>query len=269
MNDDRIPAANPSTPNRETPGKGRERWMRLWPVGLLALGLATLWLAGLGDYLTLDFIIREHAYLATYVNEHLTLAVLTYLALYTVAVAVSFPGASLLTIAGGYLFGAVLGTALTVFAATVGATIIFLAARTSFGAFLREKVDHFAGRFAKGFEENAFSYLFLLRLVPLFPFWLINIVPTLFDVSVRTYVIATALGIIPGTLAYVLLGDGLGATVTTLEAQNPGCAEAGTCDIGLGLLLTPGPLIAMAALCIVAVIPLVVKKLRARQEQAS
>ena len=268
MSDDRIPAGHRDTPPPKAGQGARFRWLRLWPVAVLGLGLVALYAAGLGNYLTLDFIIREHAALAAFVTDHLALAILTYVTLYMVAVAVSFPGASLITIAGGYLFGAVLGTGLTVLAATVGATVIFLAARTSFGTFLREKVDRFAGRFAKGFEANAFSYLFLLRLVPLFPFWLINIVPALFNVSVRTYVIATAFGIIPGTLAYVLLGDGLGSTINTLEARDPGCAAAGTCDIGPGLLLTPGPLIAMAALCVVALIPLVVKKLRARQGRA-
>ncbi len=244
------------------------RWARLWPLGVLAAGLLALYLAGFGDYLTLGFIVREHEGLAAFVTGHLALAILTYVAIYTAAVAVSFPGASLITIVGGYLFGAALGTTLTVVAATAGATVIYLAARSSLGLFLREKVSHFAGRFAKGFEDNAFTYLFLLRLVPLFPFWLINIVPALFDVKVRTYVVATGLGIIPGTLAYVLLGDGLGDTIGRLEARDPGCAAAGTCDIGIGLLLTPGPLIAMAALCVVALIPIVVKRLRARQGKA-
>ena len=257
----------PSAKVTPTAGNGF-RWVRLWPLGVLGAGLLALYLAGFGDYLTLGFIVREHEVLAAFVTGHLALAILTYVAIYTAAVAVSFPGASLITIVGGYLFGAALGTTLTVVAATAGATVIYLAARSSLGLFLREKVSHFAGRFAKGFEDNAFSYLFLLRLVPLFPFWLINIVPALFDVKVRTYVVATGLGIIPGTLAYVLLGDGLGDTIGRLEARDPGCAAAGTCDIGIGLLLTPGPLIAMAALCVVALIPIVVKRLRARQGKA-
>lgn len=240
------------------------RLVRLWPVALVVAGLAALYVLGAGDYISLDYIVREHEALAALVADHLLLSALLYFVIYAVAVAVSFPGASLITIAGGFLFGVWLGTTLAVVAATIGATALFLAARTSFGAFLREKVAHLAGRFARGFEDNAFSYLFLLRLVPIVPFWLVNIVPTLFHTPLRTYVIATALGIIPGTLAYSLLGAGLNGTIAALEAENPGCAAAGTCKIGFDLLLAPGPLIAMAALCVVALLPILVKKVRMR-----
>lgn len=262
----RPDAPHPHETHGPTGGK-RFRLTKLWPLALLALGLLALWLAGAGDYLTLAFIIREHALLADLVAQNLFLAGVIYVLVYTVAVAVSFPGASFLTIAGGFLFGAILGCLLTFFAATLGATALFLAARSSLGAFLREKVARFAARFAEGFEENAFSYLFILRLVPLFPFWLINVVPVLFNVRLRTYVLATALGIVPGTLAYTMLGDGLGATIAELEARDPGCSAAGTCKIGLDVLLSPGPLIAMVALSLIAIVPLVVKTLRARQEK--
>ncbi|MEM8665181.1 MAG: TVP38/TMEM64 family protein [Pseudomonadota bacterium] len=245
----------------------RFRWTKLWPLGLIGAAMLGLYLAGVGDYLALETIVREHETLAAAVSDNIVVSILTYLAVYILAVAVSFPGASLITIVGGFLFGAFLGTALTVVAATAGATVLFLAAKTSVGAFLRAKVSGFAGRFSAGFEENAFSYLFLLRVVPLFPFWLINVAPTLFNVSLGTYVAATALGIIPGTFAYSLVGDGLGATIRELEADNPGCAEAGTCEIGLGVLFSPGLLLAMGALVIVAFIPIVVKRVRARQDK--
>lgn len=266
---DPMPRGEPTgaLPAEAAPGTAdtrRARLVRLWPVALVVAGLGLAYLLGAGDYISLDYIVREHEALAALVNDHLFVSAVVYVVIYAVAVAVSFPGASLITIAGGFLFGVWLGTALAVFAATHGAAALFLAARSSFGAFLRRKVAHRAGRFAKGFSDNAFSYLFLLRLVPIFPFWLVNIVPTLFDVPLRTYLVATALGIIPGTLAYALLGDGLGATIDALEAADPGCASAGTCKIGFDLLLAPGPLIAMAALCIVALIPIVVKKIRVR-----
>ncbi len=154
------------------------------------------------------------------------------------------------------------GTALTVVAATAGATIIFLIARTSFGDVLRERAGEFGARLAAGFEQNAFHYLLFLRLVPIIPFWLLNIVPALFKLPVRTYVAATALGIIPGTLAYSLLGSGLGDVITEMEAANPGCAQSGTCELEWGALLSPGPLIAMAALTLAALVPIVVKRLR-------
>lgn len=272
MAKDKLATGEEAGPDRATAAPqpaahGAFRWRRLWPLLVLALLALGLYAAGIGKYLTLSFIVREHEHLKAAVADNVVRATITYLGVYVVAVAVSFPGAFLLTVVGGLVFGAVLGTGLTVVAATIGATILFLAARSSLGSFLREKVGNFAGRFAAGFEENAFSYLFLLRLVPIFPFWLINVAPALFNVPVRTYVVATALGIVPGTLAYSLVGDGLSATIHELEAQDPGCAAAGTCTLGFDVLVSPGPLIAMAALCVVAVIPLVVKALRARRNR--
>ncbi|MEM9221987.1 MAG: TVP38/TMEM64 family protein [Pseudomonadota bacterium] len=262
-----------STPEPEASGSSRKaggfRWASLWPIAAIVGVVVVLYLVGAAKYFSLSFIVREHESLAALVGQNIILATIAYVVVYVVAVAVSFPGASLLTIVGGIVFGTILGTILTVLAATAGATLIFLAAKTSVGAFLRTKASGFAERFAKGFEENAFSYLFLIRLMPVFPFWLVNIAPTLFNVRVGTYIAATALGIIPGTLAYSLLGDGLGATIKELEMRDPGCAEAGTCQIGAGVLLSPGPLIAMVGLVAVALIPLVVKKVRARREKTS
>lgn len=240
-------------------------WTRLWPVAALVAVTLTLLAAGAGDWLSISTVIQRHGELAALVARNALVAAIGYLLLYTVAVALSFPGASILTILGGYLFGAVAGMALTVVAATVGATIIFIIARTSFGDVLREKAGAFGARLATGFEEDAFHYLFFLRLVPVCPFWLLNIVPALFKVPVRTYVAATALGIIPGTLAYSLLGSGLGEVIDEMEAANPGCAAAGTCELEWSALLSPGPLIAMAALTLAAVVPLVVKRVRRRR----
>ncbi|MEM0907351.1 MAG: TVP38/TMEM64 family protein [Pseudomonadota bacterium] len=268
MNETTTPPFNTPVDPNGSGSQVRRRLIKLWPLGLLAGGLLALYLAGAGKYFTLSFIIQEQDALASAVANHFAAALAGYLVVYAVAVAVSFPGASLITILGGFLFGALLGTALTVVAATLGATVLFLAAKSTFGGFLRDKVKRFAGRFKAGFEDNAFSYLFLLRLVPIFPFWLINIAPTMFDVKVRTYVVATALGIIPGTLAYSMLGSGLGATIRALEEQDPGCSSAGTCSIGAEILLTPGPLIAMAALCLVALIPVVVKQIQSRRRAA-
>ncbi len=219
--------------------------------------------AGVTDYLSLDAIIRHHDALRSAVADNWLASAAAYLGLYAVAVALSFPGASLITIVGGFLFGAVAGTALTVVAATFGASVIFLAARTSLGGVLRRRAGRFAQRFADGFEDNAFSYLLFLRLVPLFPFWLINVAPALFDVRLGTYVAATALGIVPGTIAYTLVGDGLGGLIAAQERANPGCAEAGTCEVAVGALFTPGLIAAIVALSAAALIPVVVKRWRA------
>ncbi|MEO1103249.1 MAG: TVP38/TMEM64 family protein [Pseudomonadota bacterium] len=240
---------------------------RLWPVALIATLMAAFYLSGGHTYISLDTIIRERDTLAAVVEKNLALVAAGYLCFYALAVAISFPGASLITVVGGFLFGWILGGLLTVIAATTGASIVFLAAKTSFGTALRARAGRWTGRLASGFEENAFGYLLFLRLAPIFPFWLINVAPTMFNVSVRTYVAATALGIIPGTFAYSLLGDGLGATITDLEAKDPGCAAAGTCEIGLGALFSPGLLMAMGALVVVSFIPILVKRMRARQDK--
>ena len=241
---------------------------RYWPIGLILLAMGAFYLSGAYELFTLEAIIRKQDELAAAVEANWLTAAGSYLAIYVVMVALSFPGAALITVVGGVLFGVVAGTILTVVAATCGASIVFLAARTSFGAALRKRAGRFGERLADGFEENAFSYLFLLRLVPLFPFWLINVAPALFDVRLRTFVTATLLGIIPGTLAYTLLGSGLGDLVVALEEADPGCADAGTCEISLTALLTPGPIIAMAALTIIAIIPIGLKRWRARRGRA-
>ncbi|WMS42724.1 TVP38/TMEM64 family protein [Acuticoccus sp. MNP-M23] len=237
-------------------------WRRLWPLGLVAVILAAGYALGLHRFLSLDTIIREHATLKNWVSENVWTAALSYVAVYIAAVAVSFPGASLLTLVGGLMFGLIAGTALTVLGATAGASIIFLIAKTSLGASLRKRANRFVDRLARGFEESAFLYLLSLRLQPIFPFWLINVAPAMFNVSLGTYVAATAIGIIPGTAAYVLLGDGLGAVIAAQEAANPGCAAAGNCAVDLGALVSPVMIAALVALSLVALAPALVRRWR-------
>ncbi len=250
-------------------GGGREGgfpWRRLWPLALVAAALVAGYALGLHELLSLDTIIREHATLKAWVAGNALTAALVYVAIYITAVAVSFPGASLLTLAGGFMFGLVAGTALTVVGATVGASVIFLVAQTSLGAPLRARAGRFVDRLARGFEENAFLYLLSLRLQPIFPFWLVNVAPALFNVRVGTYVAATAIGIIPGTAAYVLLGDGLGDVIEAQEAANPGCAAAGSCHVDLGALVSPVLIAALVALSLVALLPVLVKRWRKNRE---
>lgn len=246
----------------------RFRWQRAWPLALVLGVLGLGYLLGLHRFISLDAVIREHEALQAWVSQNTVLAAAAYVAIYIVAVAASFPGASLLTIAGGFLFGVVAGTILTVLAATAGATCIFLAARTSLGEPLRARAGAFAQKLAKGFEDNAFLYLLSLRLQPVFPFWLINVAPALFSVSVGTYALATAIGIIPGTAAYTLLGDGLGSVIAAQEAANPGCAAAGTCAIEIKALVSPVLIAALIAMSLVALIPVAIKKWRARRDAA-
>ena len=132
-----------------------------------------------------------------FVTEHRVLAVLAYIALYIAAVALSVPGAVFLTVTGGFLFGLAVGASAAVIGATIGATLIFLVARTALGEPLLRRAGPRAAQARQGFRADAFSYLLFLRLVPVFPFCLVNLVPAFAGVRLAPFVAATALGIIP------------------------------------------------------------------------
>ncbi|WP_306886542.1 TVP38/TMEM64 family protein [Amorphus orientalis] len=244
----------------------RRRPVLAWlPLLVLFGAMLVAYAAGWFDQLTLANLIRRRGELAAMVEESVAEAVLAYAGLYAVLVALSFPGASLLTIAGGFLFGVWICGPVTALAATIGATVVFLAARSSLGHALRARAGPFVGRLAAGFRADAWSYLLFLRLVPVFPFWLVNLAPALFNVPLRTYVITTFVGILPGTFAYAFLGQGLDSLIAAQEAANPGCAAAGTCSIEPAALITPTFLGALVALGLVALIPPAVRRVRGRQ----
>lgn len=176
----------------------------------LLLGLR---FSGLGDLLGLEALRTHRAALTGLVAAHPVLAALAFMAAYVLAVAFSVPGAVWLTIAGGFLFGAWLGTALTVVAATIGATLVFLLARRLFGADALERLGAPAQRLAEGLRRDAAAYLLVLRLVPLFPFFLVNLVPAFAGVGLGVFVATTCLGIVPATLVFSLAGAGLGGVL--------------------------------------------------------
>ncbi|MXN66382.1 TVP38/TMEM64 family protein [Stappia sp. GBMRC 2046] len=237
---------------------------RRWaPICVIALLMAVGFQQGWHEHLTLSSLIRERARLLGMVEGNLVAAMLTYIAVYIASVALSFPGASFLTILGGFLFGWLAAGTLTAIAATVGACLIFVAARSSLGHALKDKAGPFVNRLADGFREDAFHYLLFLRLTPIFPFWLVNIAPALFRVPLSTYIVATFFGILPGTYAYSFVGAGLDSVIEAQEAANPGCAEAGTCRIDLSALVTKELVLAFAALGVVSLIPVILKKWRA------
>lgn len=162
--------------------------------------------------------------------------------LYILAVAASIPGAVFLTLAGGFLFGVLWGVLLVVISATLGATLLFFAVRTALGEWLAKKASGWISRMRQGFQHNAFSYLLTLRLIPLFPFWVVNIVPALLSVSAKTFISATFIGIIPGSTVYVLVGNGLSQVFASNQTPN------------LGIIFEPkvlGPLLALAALSLI------------------
>lgn len=233
---------------------GPATWRRYLPLAVILAGLAAAYAFGLQDYLSLTVLAEQREALKSFVADHRIASILGYFVLYALAVAFAFPAASILTIFAGFVFGWFIAGILTVFAATTGAAAIFLAARSAFGDVLRKRAGPFAAKLADGFAEDAFGYLLVLRLAPVFPFFIINIAPAFFDIKLRTYVAATFLGIIPGTFAYTWLGQGLDSVIV---------AAAGR-EISISDLVTPEITIAFAGLAIVAAIPTLIRKFRAR-----
>jgi len=247
----------------------RKSGLRLWwPLLALVAVMTVAYLLGWHKFLSIETLAENRAFLSAFVAENWLLAVVAYAGIYTVTTALSLPVGSILTVIGGFLLGWLLAGMVTIFAATAGATLIFMIAKSTLGEFLRRKAGPFVKKLTAGFNEDAFGYLMFLRLVPVFPFWLVNIAPALFGVKLRTYLITTFLGIIPGTFAIALLGSGLGSIIDRQREIYDACvaqkgADACVFDISLGALLTPQLLAAFGALGVVALIPVAIKRWKA------
>lgn len=229
------------------------QWRRLWPIALLAAGLVIAKLTGLDAYLSFEQLQQNRATLVDWVDRWGALAVLVYAAVYIAVVAFSLPGGAVMTIAGGFLFGQIWATAYVVVAATIGATLVFLAAKTSLGDQLAAKAGPWLARMRAGFNENAMSYMLFLRLVPVVPFFVANLAPAFLGVPLRTYVAATLVGIIPGTFVYASFGAGLGAIFDRGES------------FSVSAVLTPEILTGLAGLGVIALIPAAYKKIKGKR----
>ena len=250
-------------------GNWLKRW---WPLLLLASVSVFVVAMGWHRYLTLEQLAQNRESLRALIDGNYALALAAFAALYAISVALSIPGGVVLTVAGGFLFGWFTGGVVSILAATAGATVIYLVARTTLRDVLVAKAGPRLQRFAEGFREDAVSYLLFLRLVPVFPFWLVNLAPGLLGVGFWTYVLTTFIGIIPGTFAFSLAGNGLGSVLDAQQAAYESClanaAGAGqeSCVYGIdpGALLTTEVLVAIVALGVVSLIPVVAKKFRRR-----
>jgi len=246
-------------------------WLkRLWPLLVLIGAMAFVFAMGWHRYLTITALAENREALRGYIEEHWLLSLAAFVALYAAAVALSLPGGAILTITGGFLFGWLLGGVASVLAATIGATILFLIAKSTLGDLLAARAGPLLTRFRQGFQKDAFSYLLFLRLVPIFPFWLVNLAPGLLGVPFTTYFIATILGIIPATFAFALAGSGLDSVIEAQQALYQSClAKTGSggqesCSYTLdpGALLTPELIAGLVALGLVALIPVAVRWFR-------
>ncbi len=218
---------------------------RLVPLGLLVAAGIALFAAGGRHYLTFAALAEHRVWLCRLVARWGVVAALVYSAAYAVLIALSLPGAAVLTIAGGFLFGTWVGGICALVGATSGATALFLAARAGLGGMAPGAGPVFGklqvlGKLQAGFRAHAFSYLLVLRLMPVLPFWLINLLPAVAGIGLPTYLLATFIGIIPATFVYASLGSGLGKVVETPDAS---------------VLFTPGVLLPILTLAVLALVP--------------
>ena len=229
---------------------------RLLPIAVLLTGLILFFAFDLHHYVTLDTLKVQREWLSRQVAENALLTAGAYILVYVVIAAFSLPIATLATITGGFLFGLAGGTAYSVVGATLGATILFVAAKTAFYDLLHAKAGSALRKMEEGFREDALSYMLVLRLVPLFPFFVVNLVPALLGVRLRIFVVGTFFGMIPGAFVYTSVGSGLGAVIDAGE------------DPDLGIVWSPSVLGPLIGLAVLAAVPVVYRHLKARKAVA-
>jgi uncharacterized membrane protein YdjX (TVP38/TMEM64 family) len=182
---------------------------RFGPIALIVAGLILALSMGWQKYLSFDVLAQQSDALKALVASRPLVVIAAFMGIYIFATAIAMPGAIWLTIGGGFLFGPFLGTALSATSATIGATLLFIAAQSALGGGLRARAGGLIDRLEKGFQDNAFSYLLTLRLLPIAPFFGVNLAAAFLGVPLRTFVIATAIGILPGGFVYAWLGSGI------------------------------------------------------------
>lgn len=237
-----FPEAARPPPSATTTLGDAAPWRRLWPIALLLGGLGLAYALGLHRLLSFDSLAEHRAALVGWVAARPLPAALGFVLAYVAVVAFSLPGGAVMSLAGGFLFGALIGTALIVPAATAGACLLFLGARHALGRTLAARGGATLERISAALRRDGFWYLLSLRLLPVVPFWLANLAPALAGMPLGSFALATAIGIIPGSVVFAGIGAGLGEVFD----------RGGRPD--LGLILTPPillPLVGLAALSLV------------------
>jgi uncharacterized membrane protein YdjX (TVP38/TMEM64 family) len=223
---------------------------KVLPFLVLIGGLGMVFFLGLDEYFDVDTLRQHREMLTEFVAARYLLSALLFCAFYAAATALSIPGGALLTVSGGFLFGSYFGAIFSILGATLGATLLFLAARTAFADVLRGRAGSAVERMRDGFQRNALSYLLFLRLVPLFPFFVVNLVPAFLGVRISTYVTGTFVGIIPGSLVFTLVGSGLDKIFASGE------------ELSLASVFTEEMLLGFSGLALLALVPVIYKSLR-------
>lgn len=231
---------------------------RLAPLLILLLALVAFFVLGLDRFFTLDMLRENREVLKEWVHANKAQAIALFVLAYVVVAAASLPVGAILSIAGGFLFGSVFGAGWIVLGATIGATILFVVARSALGEPLRRRFGSRIRAMEEGFRRNAFSYLLILRLVPLFPFWLVNLAPAFLGVSIATFVVTTAIGIIPGAFVFASIGNGLNALFEAGEQPDLSLAS---------LIMRPDFYIPIGGLILLSLIPVIYRAFAGKPAQ--
>lgn len=239
------------TPLCEPPGP-RRPWLRWLPLVVLAALSVGILASGGAHLLDLDRLSASRVWLQALIAEDRARAVALACLVYVGSVVVSLPATLVLTVLAGLLFGPVTGALIAIGSSTTGASIVFSVGRYAAGDLIRRKAGPRLGRFADGFRRDGFGYILIMRLLPIFPYWITNLAPAAFGVTLRTFALATLLGLTPGAFIYAGLGAGLEDLLATRDALRADCLAAGGTDcsqaIDLRALVTPGMVAALAAL---------------------
>lgn len=229
-----------------------KRWL---PVLLILAGLAVFFYFDLSQFMNFTQLKSQRVALLAWTESHYAQAVIIFILVYILAVAICIPGAVFFTIISGFLFGVFLGTLYVVVSATIGAMCVFLSVKTALEPWISKKTNHWINKMRIGFQKGAFQYLIFLRLAPIFPFWVVNIVPSLLGVRTSTFFLTTFIGIIPGSFVYVLLGNGLGQILNQNKTPN------------LSILFTPSVFTPLVALALLSLLPTLLKWKKGNQHE--
>ena len=240
-----VPAERPRRPRR------RPSWKKLALAGIIVGSVAAFFALGGHRYLNFETLKAHRQALLGFTRRHYIPMVFGVALAYMVATALSFPGGVAMSLVVGFLFGRWVGTGIVVVAASLGATLAFLSARYLFADAVRKRMGPRLQRLARGFHEDAFNYLLFVRLVPLFPFWLMNLVPAFTPVTTRTFYVATAIGILPGSFVFCNLGQRLSTISSTDD------------------LWDAQTLFALSLLGVLSLVPIAWKKMRNRYRKGA
>ncbi len=258
-------------PDDSQPSRFRARLRRAAPLLVIAVIGATFWFSGVARVVSLESLMASREAISQWVGQNLALAMLAFFVTYVSLAALCVPGVVIMTVVSGFLFGVPSGVFLSALAATIGGTILFLIARTSFGNMLCERAGPRLSRLRRDFHADAASYMLFLRLTPAIPFWLVNLASALLGVELATFVWTTFLGIMPATFAFAFAGMGLDSVVAAHQAAYESCVASGAQSCIMRIrptdLVTRELVLALAALGLLALLPVLVKRRRSRKAQ--